>query len=105
MDDIYWLNADARKFLTRGYLLPGEEPEKRMKGIAAAAEKYLDIKGFKKKFLDYLHRGFYSLSSPISSHLVKFREDKSQTNDSSSQVDRNISVHRLLEYIFLPLSL
>ena len=73
MSDIYWLNADSRKFLTRGYLLPEEAPETRMKGIAAAAEKYLDIKGFKKKFLDYLHRGFYSLSSPIWSNFGRER--------------------------------
>jgi ribonucleoside-diphosphate reductase alpha chain len=63
--EIYWLNEDSRKFLSRGYLLEGESAEERMAAIAASAEQILKIDGFANKFLDYLHRGFYSLSSPI----------------------------------------
>jgi ribonucleoside-diphosphate reductase alpha chain len=63
--DIYWLNKDSRKFLERGYLLEGETAEQRIRGIAEAAEKILKSKGFADKFEDYMHRGFYSLSSPI----------------------------------------
>jgi len=63
--DIYWLNKDSRKFLERGYLLENETPEQRIRDIAEAAEKYLQIKGFADKFEEYTHRGFFSLSSPI----------------------------------------
>jgi ribonucleoside-diphosphate reductase alpha chain len=73
MSDIYWLNADSRKFLERGYLVEGETPEKRLEDIAGKAEEILGIDGFKNKFLDYLHRGFYSLSSPIWSNFGRAR--------------------------------
>jgi ribonucleoside-diphosphate reductase alpha chain len=63
--DIYWLNADSRKFLARGYLLEGETAEQRIKDIAKTAEEYLGIKGFAHKFEEYMHKGFYSLASPI----------------------------------------
>ena len=62
---IYWLNKDSRKFLERGYLLEGETPEQRIRDIAEAAGKYLNSTDFADKFEDYMHRGFYSLSSPI----------------------------------------
>lgn len=63
--NIYWLNKDSRKFLERGYLLEGETPEQRIRDIAETAEKILKSEGFADKFEDYMHRGFYSLSSPI----------------------------------------
>lgn len=59
----YWLNEDSRKFLSRGYI--NESPEQRIHDIATIAEKYLNIKGFAKKFEDYMSRGFYSLSTPV----------------------------------------
>ena len=71
--DIYWLNKDSRKFLERGYLLEGETAEQRIRDIAEAAEKYLNIKGFADKFEDYVAQGFYSLSSPIWSNFGRNR--------------------------------
>jgi ribonucleoside-diphosphate reductase alpha chain len=71
--DIYWLNKDSRKFLQRGYLLEDETPEQRIHDIAKSAEKILDLKGFAKKFEDYMHRGFYSLASPIWSNFGRKR--------------------------------
>jgi ribonucleoside-diphosphate reductase alpha chain len=68
-----WLNKDSRKFLERGYLLEGETAEKRIRDIAEAAEKYLNIKGFADKFEDYMSKGFYSLSSPIWSNFGRKR--------------------------------
>lgn len=62
---IYWLNKDSRAFLKRGYLKPGVTPEQRMEEIANAAAVILDDAPFAARFLDYLHRGWYSLSSPI----------------------------------------
>ena len=73
MSDFYWLNSDSKKFLQRGYLLPGETPEDRINDIAAAAESYLQIDGFADKFKSYLAKGFYSLSSPIWSNFGRKR--------------------------------
>lgn len=71
--NIDWLNKDSRKFLERGYLIEGETAEQRMRDIATHAEKLLGIKGFALKFEDYLHKGFYSLSSPIWSNFGRTR--------------------------------
>jgi ribonucleoside-diphosphate reductase alpha chain len=71
--EIYWLNKDSRKFLERGYLLEGETAEQRIRNISEVAEEYLNIKGFADKFEHYLHRGFYSLSSPIWSNFGRKR--------------------------------
>ncbi len=71
--DIYWLNKDSRKFLERGYLLENETPEERIRGIAETAQKYLNLEGFADKFESYMHKGFYSLSSPIWSNFGRKR--------------------------------
>jgi ribonucleoside-diphosphate reductase alpha chain len=71
--NIYWLNKDSRKFLQRGYLLEDETAEQRIGDIAKTAEKILGQKGFAKKFEDYMHRGFYSLASPIWSNFGRKR--------------------------------
>ena len=73
MSEIYWLNEDSRKFLERGYLLPGENPEQRIEDIAYKAQEYLGIDGWADKFIDYMHKGFYSLSSPIWSNFGRER--------------------------------
>ena len=73
MTDIYWLNKDSRKFLERGYLLKGESPEDRIDQIARHAESILKIEGFADKFTNYMHRGFFSLSSPIWSNFGRKR--------------------------------
>lgn len=71
--NIYWLNKDSRKFLSRGYLLEGETAEQRIRDIADAAEKILEIPGFADKFERYMHLGYYSLSSPIWSNFGRTR--------------------------------
>lgn len=72
--NIYWLNKDSRKFLERGYLIEGETPEQRIKDIADRAQALLDdMPGFSDKFVDYMARGFYSLSSPIWSNFGRKR--------------------------------
>ena len=60
-----WLNEQSRTFLSRGYLLPGQTAEERIRIIADTAEKHLGIEGYADKFYDYMSRGFYSLASPI----------------------------------------
>lgn len=74
-EDIYWLNKDSRKFLSRGYVLEeaGETAESRMRDIAEAAEARLGMHGFADRFESYLHKGYYSLSSPIWSNSGRER--------------------------------
>ena len=60
-----WLNDESQRFLSRGYLVPGQTAEARIKQIADKAEEYLGIEGFSKKFYDYMGRGYFSLSSPV----------------------------------------
>ena len=64
-ENIYWLNKDSRTFLERGYLLPVESPEQRIQDIANHASKILDKNEFSEKFIYFMEKGFYSLSSPI----------------------------------------
>jgi ribonucleoside-diphosphate reductase alpha chain len=63
--EIYWLNKDSVTFLERGYLSKGQTAEERIHQIAKSAEKILKKKGFADKFESYMHKGWYSLSSPI----------------------------------------
>ena len=65
MEKYYWLNEDSRTFLSRGYLKKGQSPEGRISEIAENAEKILGVDGFAEKFLDYMSKGFYSLSTPV----------------------------------------
>lgn len=60
-----WLNKDQRKFLSMGYIPDNVTAEDRIRQIADAAEKILNIKGFSDKFYDYMGKGYYSLSSPV----------------------------------------
>lgn len=69
MSDIYWLNKNSRTFLGRGYLLPGVTPEARIREIAEYAEKILGIKGYADRFESYMHKGWFSLASPVWSNF------------------------------------
>jgi len=62
-NDYYWLNDEARTFLSRGYIT--ETAEERIYEIAQTAERYLGIEGFADKFEHYMARGFYSLATPV----------------------------------------
>ena len=59
----YWLNKEARQFLSRGYIT--EPAEDRIKDIADTAERYLEVDGFSDKFQEYMSKGYYSLSTPV----------------------------------------
>lgn len=69
MEDYYWLNEKSRTFLSRGYLSEGESPEQRIEKIAQTAESILKIEGFADKFISYMKKGYFSLSSPIWSNF------------------------------------
>lgn len=65
----YWLNKDSRKFLSRGYLSEGIAPEERIKEIGDTVEKLKAIEGYSEKFVDYMSKGWISLSSPVWSNF------------------------------------
>lgn len=69
MEPLYWLNPDSRAFLARDYLLPGVTPEQRIRHIAEHAESLLAYPGFADRFESYMHRGWFSLASPIWSNF------------------------------------
>jgi ribonucleoside-diphosphate reductase alpha chain len=60
-----WLNEASQAFLERDYLLPGQTVDDRIKGIAEYAEDILEIDGFADKFVSYVKKGWYSLSTPV----------------------------------------
>lgn len=69
-NDYYWLNDDSKTFLYRGYVVPGKDIVARIHEIADCAAAYLPfVKDFKEKFVKYMARGYYSLSSPIWANL------------------------------------
>lgn len=70
-DRYYWLNEEARTFLSRGYI--SETPEDRIANIAERAQELLGIEGFADKFEEYMARGYYSLSTPV---WINFGKDK-----------------------------
>lgn len=63
--DFYWLNEESKVFLQRGYLLEGVDAKTRIEQIAEYAANKLKDKKFKDKFMKYMSRGYFSLSSPI----------------------------------------
>lgn len=72
MSDIYWLNKDSRTFLERGYLVKDETPEQRIADIANAAKQFLG-EAYYNKFIEYMQKGYYSLSSPLWSNYGRER--------------------------------
>src|SRR5690625_2513806 len=68
-----WLNENSLNFLNGGYLTEGTTPEQRIKDIAETAESILGIEGFADKFIGYMSKGYYSLSSPV---WANFGNDK-----------------------------
>lgn len=73
VEDYYWLNKDSRSFMKKDYLENGETPEMRIEDIAFAAERILGIEGFALKFIGYMKKGLYSLSTPIWTNFGKKR--------------------------------
>lgn len=68
-----WLNKKSRIFLSNGYLSKGETPEERIETIAKTAEKYLNKKGYAKKFLEYTEKGWFLFSTPVWANFGKER--------------------------------
>lgn len=62
----WWINDESQSMLERGYLLPGQTVEDKLKSICKhAASFYKDEEGLKERFLELFERGWASLSSPV----------------------------------------
>ena len=59
----YWLNEESRATLNK--VLNGQDPVDRIKDIAVLAEARLGIPGYAEKFIEYMSKGWFSLSSPV----------------------------------------
>lgn len=64
-----WLNEYSRQFLSKGYLVPGQSVEERIRIIADRAESLLRKQGFADKFYEYMSKGYFSLASPVWSNF------------------------------------
>ena len=60
-----WLNNESLRFLEEGYLIGKISAEDRIREIAEAAERILNINGFADQFYENMGKGWYSLSSPV----------------------------------------
>lgn len=70
-----WLNEESQQFLERGYLLPGESVAERIEGEGQIADTaFRGNPEKKKKFIEYMQKGYISLSSPVWANFG--REDK-----------------------------
>lgn len=69
----YWLNADSRTFLSKGYLQPGQTAEQRIRTIAETAQTILGKEGFADRVESYILKGWCSLSSPIWANFGNIR--------------------------------
>lgn len=70
----WWLTAESKQMLERGYLLPNQTVDEKLNSICKyAASFYKDEEGLKEKFLELFERGWCSLSSPI---WANFGEDR-----------------------------
>lgn len=68
-ENIIWYNEYSRKFLEKWYLLEWETLSQRIRFIANRAEEILNKPWFADKFVSYMQKGYYSLSTPIWSNF------------------------------------
>lgn len=83
----YWLNDEARTFLSRGYLAPGQTAEQRIRAIAESAERYLARPGYADKLEQYILNGWISMSSPVWSNFGTTRGLPISCNNSYFEDD------------------
>lgn len=61
----WWLNSESQAMLERGYLLPNQTVEEKLKLICVYASKILKRPDLEDKFFEIFSKGWASLSSPI----------------------------------------
>lgn len=62
---MWWLNSESKAMLERGYLLPGQTVEEKLKLICKYASDILKRPDLEDKFYEIFSKGWASLSSPI----------------------------------------
>lgn len=62
---MWWLNEESKLMLERGYLLPNQTVEEKLKLICNYASKILKRPDLEDRFYNIFSRGWASLSSPI----------------------------------------
>lgn len=61
----WWLNSESKTMLERGYLLPNQTVEEKLKTICSYASIILKKPSLEEKFMEIFSKGWASLSSPI----------------------------------------
>lgn len=61
----WWINAESKAMLERGYLLPNQSIEDKLKSICRHAAKILNKPDLEYEFYNIFSNGWASLSSPI----------------------------------------
>src|SRR5690606_30452329 len=62
---MWWLNSESKAMLERGYLLPGQTVEEKLKLICKYASDILKRPDLEERFYEIFSKGWASLSSPI----------------------------------------
>lgn len=63
-----WMNEVSLATISKGYLLPDENPKKAYKRVADAVAKRLDRPDLANKFFKYMWKGWLNLASPVLSN-------------------------------------
>jgi len=63
-----WMNEVSLATISKGYLLPDENPKKAYKRVADAVAKKLDRPDLANKFFKYMWKGWLNLASPVLSN-------------------------------------
>jgi ribonucleoside-diphosphate reductase alpha chain len=63
-----WMNEVSLATISKGYLLPDENPKKAYKRVADAVAKRLDRPDLANKFFRYMWKGWLNLASPVLSN-------------------------------------
>ena len=63
-----WMNEISLATISKGYLLPDENPKKAYKRVADAVAKRLDRPDLANKFFKYMWKGWLNLASPVLSN-------------------------------------
>ncbi|MCB1711334.1 MAG: ribonucleoside-diphosphate reductase subunit alpha [Candidatus Riesia sp.] len=66
-----WVTDETRSFMSRGYLGQNETVEERCEQVASFVGNHYKSLDIERKILEYLGKGYYSLSSPVWSNLGK----------------------------------
>lgn len=82
-----WLNEESMKFLRGGYLLPDETVDDRVNSMVEYAFRRFGQHDEADRFISYMKRGFYSISSPVWANFGRKHLDASGISCFGSYVE------------------